>query len=60
MYEHIVIGPSALFIVCNWCDQIVTKVICLVFHVEWFLHGVVVNRLLYPFPDNTRMHRGTI
>jgi hypothetical protein len=33
MYEHIVTGPSISFVVCNQCDQIVTKDICLVFHV---------------------------
>jgi hypothetical protein len=60
MYEHIMTGPSASFVVCSLCDQIVTKVICLVFYVEWFLHGVVVNRLLYPFSDNTRTDRGSI
>jgi len=31
MYRNIVTGPSTSFVVCNQCDQIVTKVICLMF-----------------------------
>ena len=55
MYGNIVIGPFSSVVVCNQCDQIVTKVICLMFYVEWFLHGVVADRLLYPFTDIIQM-----
>jgi len=60
MYECIVIGPRTSFVVCNWCCQIVIRVICPVFYVEWFLHGVVINKSLYPLSDNTWMHWGTM